>query len=410
MSKYFQHVAPSGTQFFWRPASAERYATVQVHINLNLLATAVGDVPTSALSLVPPQNYNTGSDGGLDLDLQPFVEMQGTTPVELSIGPELRKRLDDPIGSQEKLNLSLPFYDPALGIGDNGGGWFRVRDGFHGGWDVTPKSQTSAADLFEVCAAASGVVEGLVSKNQNSPIVIKHGIGSSAFLTIYQHLDLRACPLNKGDPVARGQFLAKIAPATGADTPDPRDDHMAHLHFMVAIRGPSFTHISGSPASRKSTIVPALWYVIDSFGVYDVHQHTTDTTAYNYVPDKRPDCFSYRIQGANHTIQWAAEPLIETIPITKITSSYLSIIRMQFRSRRGSYQEGVPPAEVDQCLVWLEGIQDFFSVPMSSTGNDTIELRMIDFLTQCFHQKQKVRAEYYPIGAAKFISAVWANE
>jgi hypothetical protein len=300
------------------------------------------------------------------------------------------------------MNLSLPFYDSTLGIGDSGGGWFRNVEndgGFHGGWDVMPKAQTAAADLFDVCAAADGVVIG-ITKQKNCPIVIRHHAGGTEFLTIYQHLDLRSCALNVNDAVNRGQFLAKITDEK--EVPDPAKPHVRHLHFVVAAQGPAFRDSSGKT-------VPKLWYAIDPFGVYDYYKNRDNLQTYNYLPDKRPDCFTHLIQGSSHIIQWATQPLVDTIPIVRQTA-YLTIVRMQMRVR-SDVTQGVPPAEANQCLVWLEGIERYFFVPFDSPSHDlAIELKMVDFLLQCFDANRKVKVEYYPVGAYNFISAVWAND
>lgn len=403
MAKYFHHVAPtSRSVFFWRDSHAERYAGVQLHVNLNLLAAAVGDAPPVGLSLVPAASYDTRVTGIGAINVQPFVELRGTTQVELPIGPHLKNILDYPLGNHESLNLSLPFYDSTLGIGDSGGGWFRdsENDGaFHGGWDVTPKSQTSTSDLFEVCAAADGVVIGM-TKRKNQPIVIQHSANGTEFLTIYQHLDLTGSSLNVNDSVTRGQFLARITDEK--EVPDPASPHFRHLHFIVGIKGPAFTHSTGP--------IPSLWYAIDPFGVYDYYKNRTNLTTYNYLPDKSPDCFAHRIQGSSHPIQWGAQPLIKTLPVARETA-YLPIVRMQMRVRKGDFRQGVPPAEVNQCMVWLQGIGDYFFVPLEASSGDTsVELKTVDFLMQCFDRKRKVKVEYYPIVGKNFISAVWAND
>ena len=348
MARYFHHVTPGGTTRYWRDSSEGSYSGIHVHINMNLLATAVGDSPPDGVTLVKPQRYDTGVAGVGEIDLQPFVELRRGLQVELPIGPNLKSALDYPIGGLDRLNLSLPFYDPALGIGDTGGGWFTNAESgraFHGGWDVTPRS---ADDLFEVCAAADGVILG-ISKGRNKPIVIGHSHGVRDFLTIYQHLDLADSELNVNEPVKRGQFLGRIA-----------DDH---LHFMVAVEGPEFTSASGA-------LVPSLWYAIDPFGVYDVYRNRSDLATYNYLPDRRPECFSHRIQGSNHIIQWAAQPVIRTLPVVELTDGYLKIVRMQFRARDNAFRLGLPPAEVNQCLVWLEGIDGFFFVPLDAPSGD----------------------------------------
>ena len=217
------HIGPTtGAAFFSRNSDEARYSGVQLHINLNLLAAAVGDAPPPGVSLVPPVRYDTREPGVGVIDVQPLVQVRGSAQVELPIGPHLKNFLDHPLGNPHLMNLSLPFYNLTLGIGDSGGGWFRSDyedDGaFHGGWDVMPKSQTGAADLFDVCAAADGVVIG-ITKRKNCPIVIRHHAGGTEFLTIYQHLDLRSCALNVNDAVNRGQFLAKITDEKGSARP-----------------------------------------------------------------------------------------------------------------------------------------------------------------------------------------------
>jgi hypothetical protein len=402
VSKYFLHEAPSGSaRFYWR--SVQTFSGVPLHLNLNLLAHALGDRPPAGVALVGAENYDTRVPGVGAIEVQPFVELRGATRVELPIGANLKDFLDYPLGGAEKMNLSLPFYDGTLGIGESGGGWFRNKEtdgAFHCGWDVMPASQASVADLFEVCAAADGIVEG-IRQRKNAPVVLRHTNGATQFLTVYQHLDLTACPLNVGDAVRRGQFLARIADDN--EPPDPAGPHTRHLHFMVAVQGPGFTHASGAA-------VPQLWCAIDPFGVYDYYKNRTSQQSYNYLPDLRPNCFTHRIQGASHPIQWAAQPLADTLPISQQTS-YLKIVRMQLRCRRSETRAGVPPAEYDQCLVWLEGMDSYFFVPFDSpSGDHTVELKIIDFLSQCFDRGRRVKLDYYSVAGLRRIAAVWAND
>src|SRR5688500_6579706 len=103
MPRYFHHIGPtSRALIFWR--DVQTFPGVKVHINLNLLAAAVGDTPPSGLSLVPHASYETEIPAVESIELQPFVELRGTTPIELSIGPKLKNRLDYPLGNLEKLN------------------------------------------------------------------------------------------------------------------------------------------------------------------------------------------------------------------------------------------------------------------------------------------------------------------
>src|SRR5262245_8389879 len=86
MAKYFQHIAPTtGAAFFWRNSHEERYSGVQLHINLNLLAAAVGDAPPPRVSLVPPVGYDTREPGVGVIDVQPLVQVRGAAQVELPI-------------------------------------------------------------------------------------------------------------------------------------------------------------------------------------------------------------------------------------------------------------------------------------------------------------------------------------
>lgn len=391
MARYFLHLTPTnGSPIFWR--SVQNFAGVRVHYNLSLLAAALGDSPPAGASLVAPANYDTEEPGLGVVSVQPWVERRGGGLRELALGEKLKNFLDYPLGGTRKMNLSLPFYDPTLGIGVKGGGWFRQDEdesAFHCGWDVMPVSQR-AADLFEVCAAADGVVEAAGSQN-NTPIVLRHSAGGEDFLTIYQHLNLSGTSWRAGDKVRRGQFLARIS-----DTTSTR-----HLHFMAAVRGPAMATAAGLPVR--------LWFPIDCFGVYDYYVNRTDLARYNYLPDGRPECFEHRIQGAVHTIQWADQPLSATIPRLQQTD-YLKIRRMQFRVRDNDSRAGVPPAERNQCLVWLEGIDEFFFVPFDSPSRDhALEMKMIDFLAQCFDSGRKVKIEHYPVAGERRIAAVWAN-
>lgn len=347
MPAFFLHVTPvSGSSIYWR--ERQGFGGVSIHINFSYLAQLLGDTPPPGTTLVSPENYATGIPGVGTVQVQPFVEVVDGAMSALPPGPSLQSFLNDPLRNQRRMGLSLPIYDPTLGIGDSGGGYLREMEdsrAFHGGWDVAPRSQNDEGDLFEVCAAASGHVEG-IGNGPNSTIVLRHTVGGADFLTIYQHLNLSGCPLKKGAPVRRGQFLARIDQrAVPAGTRQP----FRHLHFMAACG----VDIPGSSQTER------LWFAIDSFGIYDYYRNSRDREGYNYLPDLSPDCFKFPIRGAEHQIQWARESLLQTLPVSE-TTEHLRIIRMQFRTRRHAGKDGVPPDEADQCLVWLEGTDDFF--------------------------------------------------
>jgi hypothetical protein len=82
----------------------------------------------NALRLVSPslpQRTTTLWPGVGVIQARPYVEQSGSAASELPIGMSFKNFLDHPLGGSEKLNLPLPFYDQAIGIGDDGGGWFR---------------------------------------------------------------------------------------------------------------------------------------------------------------------------------------------------------------------------------------------------------------------------------------------
>jgi hypothetical protein len=88
MSRYFHHVAPaSGASFFWR--DVQSFAGVRLHLNLNLLAMAVGDTPPTGSTLVPPASYDTREPAVGVIQVQPLVARQGTATVELPLGARL---------------------------------------------------------------------------------------------------------------------------------------------------------------------------------------------------------------------------------------------------------------------------------------------------------------------------------
>ena len=196
-----------------------------------------------------------------------------------------------------------------------------------------PASQTTVADLFEVCAAADGVVEG-ISKVKNAPVVLRHTNGTTQFITVYQHLDLTACPLNVGVAVRRVSWpdsrTKMRRPILRTYTPDT-------CISWAPCEVLEFTHASGdSERGWKSSVCHRRLRRLRL--LQEPNQPARPTTTCRTV---RPDCFTHRIQGATHPIQWAAQPLVDTLPVSQQTG-YLKIVRMQFRCRRSETRGGVP--------------------------------------------------------------------
>jgi len=74
----------------------QTFAGVPLHLNLNLLAHALEDRPPAAVALVGSEDYDTRRPGVGVIQVQPFVELRGTTRVELPIGSNLKNFLDYP--------------------------------------------------------------------------------------------------------------------------------------------------------------------------------------------------------------------------------------------------------------------------------------------------------------------------
>ena len=387
MARYFVLLPQDGSPgIFWRRLAG--FAGELIHINLNLLAHAVGDDPAALLpaggTLVPAQDYVRFSTGATVVPaLQPFAfTLPGGNvgrPQALPIGPQLQRFLDDPL-SGDRMDLSLPFYDEDIKLGPNGGGWFRNNNNnerdFHGGTDFN----TSPTAVFDVCAAA----EGRVLPMAGDCLVLSHTTANGReFRTVYLHMDLSTIPHAVDDTVRRGEFLGKTDP-----TQSP-----LHLHFGVAVLGPSFTW--------NTVPVDAFWYFIDPWGVYDFR-------ANNYLPTTGR-IFESPIAGATHTIQWRAQPVFKTIPIARSTDGYKDIVRVQVRARRGTDLGGTFPAEHEQFLVWIEGDPDFFLVPLTQATDRTMEIELAILLREAFFYRKRVRLEYRYAGELRYIMAAWVG-
>ena len=387
MARYFVHLPLNDLPaIFWRRLAG--FASKLIHINLNLLAHAVGDNPAALLppggTLVPAQDYlRFGTNAVIIPALQPFAFTlpggNASRPQALPIGPQLRRFLDDPL-SGERMNLSLPFYDEEIKLGPNGGGWFRNNNNnerdFHGATDFN----TSPTAVFDVCAAAEGKVHAMAG----DCLVLSHMTANGMqFRTIYLHMDLATTSHSVNDSVRRGEFLGKNDP-----TQSP-----LHLHFGAAVLGPAFVW-NGLP-------VDAAWYFIDPWGVYNFR-------ANNYLPPSGR-IFESQIAGAVHTVQWRAQPVFKTIPIARSTKGYQAIIRVQVRARRSDNLGGTFPPEHEQFLVWLEGESDFFLVPLTQASDRTTELELVTLLREAYVHGKPVRLEYRYAGDLRYIMAAWVG-
>jgi murein DD-endopeptidase MepM/ murein hydrolase activator NlpD len=361
------------------------------HTNLNLLAHAVGDSPTPLGQPVPSRSYSVRV--GLALDLQPFAldpdgDPTKVAPVELVIGRNLARFLDDPLRTGRTLDLALPFFDEDVVIGPTGG-WLRPSGDrtFHGGIDFSTRPRR----LFPVAASASGVVTTLLyteDNPNNRGVVLEHDAGGT-FRTIYQHMDEDSVVVAVGDTVTRGQELGRIS----AQIQDDGGDN-SHLHFAVAVRAKEFVY--------EGEDVPELWYFIDPFGVYD-YRHDTET----YVPRTKEGMWE-SIRGAARSIHWSSEIPAESLPIERLTEGYQGIRLFQIRVRRNDRSGGELPPEHDQCLVWLADDRPFF-VPIRQATDRSMELQLIETLRQAFVNEKEVRLAYRFVGRNRLVTAAWAR-
>lgn len=412
----FQAFTGAGANYSETPDSnAELVGDYQK--NLNLLAIIVGDDPAGRVSTgerlaptYPCRILHRQILGGrqvnfasTNLNIQPSAVDRSTTagsvqPVGMSIGPELVKFLDDPLGNDHSLNLTLPFVDPDL-IMAAPGGWLRGNfdNTFHCAIDFEsrPAAPNAPQRLFDVAAAADGVVRFLrvISNGQANEggIVLQHEVAPGmVFHTLYFHMDKTTIPFSVGDRVKRGQVLGKIVRWM-----DGAID-MSHLHFMVAVQAPTFT-LNGQD-------MPRLWFLIDPCGVYD---YRTDN---NYYP-RTATGLGTALRGAERKIHWAADPMLWSLPVEHLTE-YASIRRVQARVRRkeisGPSQLG---DEHEQFLVWLDGMPEteYFIAPIKQASDSTGEVEMIATLREAFLHGKQVKLGYQRLGSLKIISAVWVG-
>jgi hypothetical protein len=94
----------------------------------------------------------------------------------------------------------------------------------------------------------------------------------------------------------------------------------------------------------------------------------------------------------------------------KETSSYFKIRQIQTRVRqKGGGQANALPAEDEQFLVWLDGIDDYFFVPLKTAGNLAMETELMALLREAFMHNKKVKLAYQEAWGNQYISAAWAQ-
>lgn len=282
-------------QFFWRRVQA--FGGINVHTNYNLLAYLLGDKPKTTkrlTKLLTPQRYTYSGNAAVDVPVFVFVDHDGIKKGLLP-GDNLVKFLNNPIKGG-KFGLTLPFTESNVALSDASALMRKQRIRGSGGTDriwhvaIDFDYTRNTKKIFDVVAPADGRV---VHPAGATTMAIEHRASNGAlFLTLYQHLDPSSIPSNLGR-VKRGQFLGRI---------EPNAKGYAHLHFGVAVKGPAGV-INGKR-------VPALWYVIDPFGVYDYRRNST-SNAYNYLPNNR---LNARVKGRRHAYVFKTDPPIGSLP------------------------------------------------------------------------------------------------
>jgi murein DD-endopeptidase MepM/ murein hydrolase activator NlpD len=393
MARYFVHLPPDGSSaIYWRKVGS--FAGLPFHYNFNLLARALGDDPSAGkpawADLIPAQDYDFG-EGTVHLQPFAFTPQGGNIhrPEAMPVSPNLNRFLNDPLLG-ERMDLSLPFYDENMKLGPSGGGWFtkEITDiAFHGGIDFNQRPRA----VFDVCAAADGKVTARDTENgkHGGAIVLSHFTPQGKeFRTVYQHLDMTTVPagLKVGANVRRGQHLGRTS-----------DVSIIHLHFGLAVQAPS-VRLSG-------VVVPALWYFIDPFGVYDYYEHDTRSNSTYLPPESLPDTFEARISGAVHTIHWHRQPVSETLPIARITDGFKPITRIEARLRKKANEGGSLPDEQEQMLIWLKDDPESYTVPLPETTTRNAERELATLLRDAYLHGKPVQLEYRFEGDSKFIMA-----
>lgn len=91
-------------------------------------------------------------------------------------------------------------------------------------------------------------------------------------------------------------------------------------------------------------------------------------------------------------------------------TTYKKIRQIQVRVRRKN--EGSPstlPGEDDQFLVFLEGENGYYFMPVKTATNRDLEIEMMGVLREAFMHNKIVKIGYQEANGNKYISAVWVQ-
>jgi len=350
---------PGPEQFYWGGSS--KYGGIRVVENYNLLATVLGDNPAKLVRrgqvLVAQESFDFGAG---PINLQPFAFTEGGgRKRNLPIGPNLNAFLSDPLGGA-MFDLTLPFSDSRVALSDRSAllrfGETSTPGSWHTAVDLDVSGHTSEG--FDVVAPADGIVEG----NGNSDtLCLKHkAANGKEFLTIYAHMVPESkSHLTTGSSVVRGQVLGRV-----------QSDGYTHLHFGVAVKGPSRT-IGG-------TVVPELWYLIDPFGVYDYRRNRESQTNYNYLPN---NTIATEVRGIHKAYVWRTNPLIGSLLLQEDCVGF-NPDRLSIEAFNGGYRLN-------------SGAHNLIVFPnMLEAGNSLSAIRKYGFTRLCFVGRPQSSFQY----------------
>lgn len=91
-------------------------------------------------------------------------------------------------------------------------------------------------------------------------------------------------------------------------------------------------------------------------------------------------------------------------------TGYRRIRQVQVRVReKNGGAANLLPEEDEQFLVWLDGVTDYFFVPLKTAADLTMEIELIGLLRDAFVHDKKVKLAYRTVGDNRYISAAWAQ-
>lgn len=89
------------------------------------------------------------------------------------------------------------------------------------------------------------------------------------------------------------------------------------------------------------------------------------------------------------------------------STRYRKIRQLQIRIRTKNAANN--PGEDTQCLVYLEGLTQYFFVRLKGAADLTMEIALIGLLRDAFIHGKPVKLGYRVQSGGKYISAVWAQ-